>query len=186
MHQPTPQPPHSAAATTTSDHRSSRQNAATRRAPPRLQPPRRARAGTPPPSRSNISNLPLPRRRDSSRCVFFLVPPSHLHLLQLSGLHRATIAPPSLHHHSSENPPFAAPLTACNNHHASLQFASSPRATTVAISSLTTAPSSLAHRTTTATPRQPALDNTITTSLQLVGVRERHLLRASRCLNHHS
>jgi len=82
------------AAPTTSDHRSSRQNAA----PARLQPPRRARAGTPPPLRSNISNLPLPRRRDSSRCVFFLVPPSHLHLLQLSGLHRATIAPPSLHH----------------------------------------------------------------------------------------
>ncbi|XP_027915993.1 mucin-7-like [Vigna unguiculata] len=79
----------------------------------------------------------------------------------------------------------AAPLTAYNNHRASLQFASSPRATTVAISSSTTAPSSLAHRTTTATPRQPALYNTFATSLQLVGVRERHLLRASRCLNHH-
>ncbi|QCE03993.1 hypothetical protein DEO72_LG8g2025 [Vigna unguiculata] len=80
----------------------------------------------------------------------------------------------------------ASPLTACNNHRASLQFASSPRATTVAISSSTTDPSSLAHRTTTATHRQPALDNTIATSLQLIGVRERHLLRTSRCLNHHS
>jgi len=80
----------------------------------------------------------------------------------------------------------AALLMACNNHRASLQFASSPRATTVVISSSTTSPSSLAHRTTTATPRQPALYNTIATSLQLVGVRERHLLCASRCLNHHS
>jgi len=80
----------------------------------------------------------------------------------------------------------ASPLTACNNHRASLQFASSPHATTVAISSSTTTLSSLAHRTTTATRRQPALDNTIATSLQLIGVRELHLLRTSRCLNHHS
>jgi len=68
-------------------------------------------------SRSKSSNLPLPRRRESSRCVFFLSPPSsatslaplssttfvpplrlhllqllsHLYLLQLPRLHHCTI-----------------------------------------------------------------------------------------------
>ncbi|QCE03199.1 hypothetical protein DEO72_LG8g1221 [Vigna unguiculata] len=73
--------------------------AATRRALVGLLPPRRAQVGMPPPSCSNISNLSLPCRNDSSRDVVFLVSPSHLHLLQLS----ATIALPSLHH--TQGPP---------------------------------------------------------------------------------
>jgi len=79
---------------TSSDHRSSRRNAANRCTPAGLLPP---------PSRSNISNLPLPRRHDSSRSVVFLVSPSHLHLLQLS----ATITTPSRHHRAFIAAPYS-------------------------------------------------------------------------------
>ncbi|QCD89798.1 hypothetical protein DEO72_LG4g747 [Vigna unguiculata] len=45
-----------------------------------------------------------------------------------------------VHHYTRRKFTISAPPAACNNHRASLQFASSPHATTVAISSSTTTP----------------------------------------------